>query len=79
MLEQREIVIKIYEALLEKGYSPTRQLTGYLISGDPTYITSHNGARALASRLDSTEVLTEIVQRYFDQTIANEKEDNGNG
>ena len=49
----------------EKGYDPLNQLVGYIISGDPTYITSHNGARKLITRIDRDELLEEIVGSYL--------------
>ena len=53
------------EAMEEKGYDPLNQLVGYIISGDPTYITSHNGARKLITRLDRDELLEESVAQYL--------------
>lgn len=53
------------EAMAEKGYDPMNQLVGYILSGDPTYITSHNGARKLIARMDRDELLEEIVSSYI--------------
>ena len=53
------------DAMEEKGYDPTNQIIGYILSGDPTYITSHNGARALISRIDRDDLLEEIVRVYI--------------
>ena len=53
----KEILLKVYEALREKGYDPVHQIVGYLISGDPTYITSHQNARALIRRVERDELL----------------------
>ena len=53
------------DAMQEKGYDPINQIIGYILSGDPTYITSHNGARALISRVDRDELLEEIVRVYI--------------
>ena len=53
------------DAMEEKGYDPINQIIGYILSGDPTYITSHNGARALISRIDRDELLEEIVRVYI--------------
>lgn len=64
-MSQREIVLKIYEALKEKGYSPERQLVGFLLTGDPTYITAHNGARQLSNAIDVDALMAEIVEFYF--------------
>ena len=63
--EQREQFKQIYNALVEKGYSPERQLVGFLTTGDPTYITAHNGARIIAGKLDVEHLLSDIVLDYF--------------
>ena len=55
-----------YDALKEKGYNPINQLVGYLISGDPSYITSYNGARALLRKLERDEILEEVIKSYLD-------------
>lgn len=54
----------IYKALSEKGYDPCGQLVGFLITGDPTYITSHNHARSMAQHLDRESAMREIVSSY---------------
>lgn len=54
----------ICEAMAEKGYDPVNQLVGYITSGDPTYITSHLGARKIISRIEKDEILEEIVALY---------------
>ncbi len=61
----REIIFTVYEALKEKGYNPINQMVGYILSGDPTYITSHNNARALMGRLERDEVLEELLRSYL--------------
>ena len=53
----REILTTVYNALEEKGYKPSSQIVGYLLSGDPTYITAHNGARKLIRAIDRDEIL----------------------
>ncbi|HEY8552333.1 MAG TPA: IreB family regulatory phosphoprotein [Thermaerobacter sp.] len=58
------ILAAVYEALEERGYDPVRQLAGYLLSGDPAYITSHRGARALVARVERDQLLTELVRTY---------------
>ena len=60
-----EILSAVYDALKEKGYDPINQLVGYIISGDPTYITSFNNARYLIRRLERDEILEEIVGHYL--------------
>ena len=60
-----EIISAVYEALKEKGYDPINQLVGYIISGDPTYITSYKNARYLIRRLERDEILEELVGFYL--------------
>lgn len=60
-----EILTMVYDALKEKGYDPINQLVGYIISGDPTYITSYKNARYLIRRLERDEILEEIVGIYL--------------
>lgn len=55
----------IYSALKERGYAPINQIVGFLLSGDPTYITNYNGARSIAGRINRAELLTEIVANYM--------------
>lgn len=62
-----EIIEAVYRAMLEKGYDPINQIVGYLISGDPTYITSHNNARYLIRRLERDELLEELLKNYVQQ------------
>ena len=61
------VVEKVYAALKEKGYNPVNQMVGYIISGDPTYITSHDGARALITQIQRDDLLEEIVKNYLNQ------------
>ena len=63
--DAREIMNSVYNALKEKGYSPVTQIVGYFLSGDPTYITSHNNARSLIRKLERDELLEEIVKSYL--------------
>ena len=60
------ILRKVYEALKTKGYDPITQIVGYILSGDPTYITSYNQARSLIRRLERDEILEELVRSYVD-------------
>ena len=60
-----EILHFVYAALKEKGYNPINQLVGYVLSGDPTYITSHNGARAMIGRLERDDILEELFRAYL--------------
>ena len=61
----KSILNDVYTALKEKGYNPINQLVGYLISGDPSYITSYNGARALLRKLERDEILEEVIKSYL--------------
>ncbi|MGL5615623.1 MAG: IreB family regulatory phosphoprotein [Sarcina sp.] len=62
----KAILTDVYKALEEKGYNPVNQLVGYLISGDPTYITNYNGARALVRKLERDEILEEVMKTYLE-------------
>lgn len=62
--EAREILLKVFSALEEKGYNPINQIVGYIMSGDPSYITSHKNARALIGKLERDELLEELVRAY---------------
>lgn len=64
--EARDILFSVYEALKEKGYNPINQIVGYVLSGDPTYITSHMNARSIVRRLERDELLEEIVRFYLE-------------
>lgn len=61
----REILKQVYEALEEKGYNPTNQIVGYILSEDPTYITNYNNARGLIRRIDRDKLLGELVRSYL--------------
>ena len=65
--EAQEILAHVYRALQAKGYDPITQLVGYIISGDPTYITSHDQARSMICRLERDEILEEIVRFYLEK------------
>ncbi|WAM30752.1 IreB family regulatory phosphoprotein [Caldicellulosiruptor naganoensis] len=65
----KEILSEVYSALKERGYNPIAQLVGYLISGDPTYITNHKNARSIIRRIERDEILEEIVKFYIDNNI----------
>ena len=64
--EMRQILIIVYDALREKGYNPINQLVGYILSEDPTYITTHNNARGLVRKLDRDELMRVLVGTYLD-------------
>ncbi|MFA6308922.1 MAG: IreB family regulatory phosphoprotein [Clostridia bacterium] len=61
----REILLTVYQALKEKGYNPINQIVGYILSGDPTYITSHQNARSIIRKLERDELLEEIIRTYL--------------
>ena len=63
--EAREIISQVYQSLKEKGYNPNNQLIGYILSGDPTYITNHNNARSLIRKIERDELLEEILSVYL--------------
>lgn len=64
-LQTKEILRDVYEALVEKGYNPINQLVGYILSGDPTYITSHNNARNKIRTIERDELLEKLVKSYI--------------
>ena len=64
-VKAREILKQVYQALVEKGYNPINQIVGYILSGDPTYITSHNDARNLIRKVERDELLEHMVKYYI--------------
>ena len=60
-----EVLEQVYVALKEKGYNPVNQIVGYLISGDPTYITSHKNARSLIMKVERDELVEEMLKEYI--------------
>lgn len=65
--EMKETLSAIYDAMAEKGYNPINQIVGYLLSEDPTYITTHNNARSLIRKIDRDELLQELVRSYLNK------------
>ncbi len=61
----RMVLASVYDALREKGYNPVNQICGYIMSGDPTYITSHKGARSLIMKVERDELVEELLQEYI--------------
>ena len=61
----KEILKEVYQALQEKGYNPINQIVGYILSGDPTYITSHNDARNKIRQIERDELLEKMVRNYI--------------
>ena len=62
--DPKKIIRSVYQALSEKGDNPINQIVGYILSGDPSYITSYNGARSLVRKLERDEILEELVSNY---------------
>ena len=63
--EIKQILKEVYDALKEKGYNPINQIVGYILSEDPTYITTHNGARNKIRRLDRDDILQSVLKSYL--------------
>ena len=61
----KETLTQVYDALKEKGYNPINQIVGYVLSEDPTYITTHKNARSLIRKIDRDELLAEMVKSYL--------------
>ena len=61
----KKILTTVYDALKEKGYNPINQIVGYILSEDPTYITTHNNARSLICRIDRDELLQVLLKSYL--------------
>lgn len=66
-LDMRAILKVVYDALSEKGYNPISQIVGYILSEDPTYITTHHNARSLIRKVDRDELLKELVRNYLNE------------
>ena len=72
--EMSQVMSKVYKALKEKGYNPLSQLVGYVMSGDPTYITNYKNARSLITRLERDEMIEELFSFYISEHL---EKDNG--
>jgi len=68
--EMRSLLTQVYNALIEKGYNPINQIVGYILSEDPTYITTHNNARSLIRRIDRDDLLHALVKNYLGEEEA---------
>ncbi len=64
-IKYKEVLKEVYKALEEKGYNPVNQIVGYILSGDPTYITSHNDARNIIRKVERDELLEKMVRCYI--------------
>lgn len=69
------VLSTVYEALTEKGYNPVNQIVGYIMSGDPTYITSHKSARSLIMKVERDELVEEMLVEYIKNSIDEAKKD----
>ena len=65
-ISAKDILEIVYKAISEKGYNPVNQIVGYIMSGDPTYITSHNGARSLIMKMERDELVEEMLKTYIE-------------
>lgn len=65
-ISAKDILEIVYKALSEKGYNPVNQIVGYIMSGDPTYITRHNGARSLIMKMERDELVEEMLKTYIE-------------
>lgn len=68
-LQVKDIIASVYVALTEKGYNPVNQIVGYVMSGDPTYITSHKGARSLIMKVERDEIIEELLEDYIGRNL----------
>ena len=64
-IQAKDILEIVYKALVEKGYNPVNQIVGYIMSGDPTYITSHKGARSMIMKVERDELVEELLTEYI--------------
>ncbi|TCT16883.1 uncharacterized protein (UPF0297 family) [Natranaerovirga pectinivora] len=67
--EAKEVLTTVYKALSKKGYNPINQIVGYILSGDPTYITSYNNARSVIMKIERDELLEELLKNYIDDKL----------
>lgn len=68
-LKVGEVLQMVYQAMTEKGYDPVNQIVGYIMSGDPTYITSHKGARSLIMKVERDELVEELLRVYVEKEL----------
>ena len=68
-MEVSQVLREVYEALTEKGYNPINQIVGYIMSGDPPYITSHKSARSLIMKVERDEILEELMENYINTRL----------
>lgn len=68
-LDVHDILRQVYGALTEKGYNPVNQIVGYIMSGDPTYITSHKSARSLIMKVERDEIMEALLENYIETRL----------
>jgi len=68
-VDVKEVLAKVYAALKEKGYNPTNQIVQYIMSGEPLFITSHNSARSLITKVERDELVEELVKSYIEHNF----------
>ena len=68
-LEIGDVIKIVHQALVEKGYNPVNQIVGYIMSGDPTYITSYGGARSLIVKAERDEIIEELLKDYIEHNL----------
>ena len=64
-VQVKEVLNVVYNAMAEKGYNPVNQIVGYIMSGDPTYITSYKGARSMIMKVERDELVEELLKEYI--------------
>jgi Uncharacterized protein conserved in bacteria len=64
-IQVKDVLDRVYTAMAEKGYNPENQIVGYIMSGDPTYITSHNNARSMIMKVERDELVEELLKEYI--------------
>ena len=68
-LEASQVLEQVYTALTEKGYNPINQIVGYIMSGDPTYITSHNNARSIINKVERDDIIEALLENYIETRL----------
>lgn len=68
-LKVGDVLTIVYRALSEKGYNPVNQIVGYIMSGDPTYITSHNNARSIINKVERDEIIEALFENYIETKL----------
>ncbi len=74
-VDVRGVLAEVYDAMVEKGYNPVNQIVGYIMSGDPTYITSHNSARSKVMKVERDEIVEELLENYIETVLTGNYDD----